>query len=66
MISDLDVFGAYVPPLPAMMLAAWAAVVLLRRGLDHFGLLRRVWHPALFIGATYVLVLCLIVRIVVQ
>jgi len=63
MISDLDVFGAYVPPLPALMLAAWVAVALLRRCLDQFGLLRSVWHPALFIGAAYVLVLSLIVRI---
>ena len=38
----------------------WAADVL-RRLADRFGLLRHVWHPALFVFATYMIVLSSIV-----
>jgi hypothetical protein len=43
------------------MVAAWLVLIALRRGADHFGLLRHVWHPALFVFAVYVSVLsCLV------
>jgi hypothetical protein len=62
--TELDVFGVYVAPMSLMMVAAWLSVVALRRAADRFGLLRHVWHPALFVGATYTIVLSLIVRVV--
>jgi hypothetical protein len=61
--TEVDLFGVYVAPMSLMMAAAWMAVVVLRRVADRFGLMRRVWHPALFVAATYVIVLSLIVRI---
>jgi hypothetical protein len=40
-----------------MMVGAWLVTVALRRVADRFGLLRYVWHPALFVFAMYVIVL---------
>ena len=45
---EVDLFGVYVAPISVMMVAAWIVVIALRRVADHFGLLRHVWHPALF------------------
>jgi hypothetical protein len=61
--TEVDLFGIYVAPMSLMMVVAWVAVVVLRRVADRFGLMRRVWHPALFVAATYIIVLSLIVRI---
>ena len=61
--TEVDVFGVYVAPMSLMMAAAWVAVVVLRRVADRFGLIRRVWHPALFVAATYIIVLSSIVLI---
>ena len=47
-----------------MMLAAWIVLIALRRMANHFGLLRRVWSPALFVLAVYTIVLSSIVLIV--
>jgi hypothetical protein len=47
-----------------MMLAAWLVLIALRRVADHFGLLRHVWHPALFVFASYMIVLSSIVLVV--
>jgi hypothetical protein len=47
-----------------MMLVAWLVLIALRRLANHFGLLRQVWHPALFEFAVYIIVLSSIVRIV--
>jgi hypothetical protein len=47
-----------------MMLAAWLVLIPLRRVANHFGLLRRVWRPALFVLAVYTIVLSSIVLIV--
>lgn len=58
---ELELFGVYVAPISAMMLAAWLATILLRRLATRFGLLRHVWHPALFAFAVYVIVLSSIV-----
>jgi hypothetical protein len=46
-----------------MMVAAWIVLIALRRTADHFGLLRYVWHPALFVSAIYMIVLSSIVLI---
>ena len=61
--TEVDLFGVYVAPMSLMMIVAWLAVVVLRRAADRFGLLRHVWHPSLFVAATYIIVLSLIVRI---
>jgi len=62
--AEVDLFGVYVAPISVMMLAAWLVLIALRRVADHFGLLRHVWHPALFVFACYMIVLSSIVLIV--
>ncbi|HEY2756103.1 MAG TPA: DUF1656 domain-containing protein [Pseudolabrys sp.] len=62
--TELNLFGVYVAPISAMMLAAWVVVVLVRRVADRYGLLRHVWHPSLFVFAVYMIVLSSIVIIV--
>jgi hypothetical protein len=58
---EIDIFGVYVAPIVPMMLAAWAIAAVLRHFADHFGLLRHVWHPVLFLLALYLIVLGAIV-----
>jgi hypothetical protein len=43
------------------MVAAWVATIGLRRSAARFGLLRHVWHPAMFVFAVYMIVLSTIV-----
>jgi hypothetical protein len=59
--AEINLFGVYVAPISVMMVAAWLIVTALRRLADRFGLLRHVWHPALFVFATYMIVLSSIV-----
>ena len=59
--TEIDLFGVYVAPMSVMMVAAWFVLIALRRVADHFGLLRHVWHPALFVFAVYLIVLSSIV-----
>jgi hypothetical protein len=61
---EVNLFGVYVAPISLMMVAAWLVLIALRRVADHFGLLRHVWHPALFVFAVYMSVLSSIVLIV--
>ena len=58
---EVDLFGVYVAPISVMMAAAWLVLIALRRVADHFGLLRHVWHPALFVFAFYMIVLSSVV-----
>ena len=60
-LVEVNLFGVYVAPISVMMIAAWVLVVGLRRIADRFGLLRYVWHPALFMAAIYMIVLSSIV-----
>jgi protein AaeX len=55
--TEIDVFGVYVAPISLMMVAAWFVTVGLRWTATRYGLLRHVWHPALFMFAVYVIVL---------
>ncbi len=55
--TEIDIFGVYVAPMSLMMVAAWLVTIALRRVASHFGLLRNVWHPALFVFAVYMIVL---------
>jgi hypothetical protein len=61
--AEVNVFGVYVAPISLMMVAAWLVLIALRRVADRFGLLRHVWHPALFVFAVYMIVLSSIVLI---
>jgi hypothetical protein len=54
--TDIDLFGVYVAPMSLLMVAAWLVTITLRRVAGHFGLLRYVWHPALFVFAVYMIV----------
>ena len=61
--TEVDLLGVYVPPISLMLVAAWLVVVALRRIAAHVGLLRHVWHPALFVGAIYMIVLSVMVLV---
>ena len=54
---EIDVFGVYVAPISLMLVGAWLITIALRRIVDRSGLLRHVWHPALFTFALYIIVL---------
>jgi protein AaeX len=62
--TEINLFGVYVAPISVIMVAAWVATIGLRRVADRFGLLRYVWHPALFVFAVHVIVLSSMVLLV--
>ena len=64
--TEIDLFGVYVAPISVLMVAAWLVTIALRQVAARFGLLRHVWHPALFVFATYMIVLSSTVLIVVR
>jgi protein AaeX len=55
--AEIDLFGVYVAPISLMMVGAWFVTIALRRVASRFGLLQYVWHSALFVFATYIIVL---------
>ena len=55
--TEIDLFGVYVAPISLMMVGAWLVTIALRRVASRYGLLRYVWHPALFVFAVYIIVL---------
>jgi hypothetical protein len=55
--TDINLFGVYVAPISIMMIEAWLVTSVLRRVAGRWGLLRYVWHPALFVFAVYIIVL---------
>jgi hypothetical protein len=59
--TEINLFGVYVAPMSVMMVVAWVITIGLRRFAARFGLLRHVWHPAVFVFAAYVIVLSSIV-----
>jgi hypothetical protein len=59
--TEINLFGVYVAPISLMMVAAWIVAIALRRIAARFGLLRHLWHPALFVFAVYTIVLSTIV-----
>ena len=60
---ELDLFGVYVAPISVLLVAAWVVTVALRRLAARVGLLRHVWHPALFVLAMYLIALSSMVLI---
>jgi hypothetical protein len=65
-LSEVNLFGVYVAPISVMMVVAWLATIALRRVADRFGLLRHVWHPALFVFAVYMILLSSIVLLITE
>ena len=59
--TEINLFGAYVAPMSLMMVAAWIITIGLRRFAAGLGLLRYLWHPALFVFSVYMIVLSSIV-----
>ena len=55
--TEINLFGVYVAPMSLLLVAAWLVSIALRRIANRFGLLRHVWHPALFEFAVYIIVL---------
>jgi len=55
--TDINLFGVYVAPISIMMIEAWLITMVLSRVAGRWGLLRYVWHPALFVFAVYIIVL---------
>jgi hypothetical protein len=55
--TEVNLFGVYVAPISVMMVAVWFVLIVLRRIAGHFGLLRYVWHPALFVFSVYLILL---------
>jgi protein AaeX len=64
--AEIDLFGVYVAPISVMLVVAWVITIVLRRATARFGLLRHVWHPALFVFSAYMIVLSSIVLAVAQ
>jgi protein AaeX len=54
---EINLLGVYVAPMSILILAAWLATLALLRVAGRFGLLRLVWHPALFVLAIYMIAL---------
>ena len=61
---ELDLFGVYVAPISVLLVMAWVITIALRRVVARFGLLNHVWHPALFVLSTYVMILSAIVLVI--
>jgi hypothetical protein len=55
--TEINLFGVYVAPAAIILSVAALAFAMLRRATDRFGVLRKVWHPALFEMAVYVILL---------
>ena len=55
--AEINLFGVYVAPMSVMLVAAWVIAIVLRRIAARYGLLRHVWHPALFVFAVYMIAL---------
>jgi hypothetical protein len=62
--AEVNLSGVYVAPISLMIVAAWLIMIGLRRVAAHFGLLRYVWHPALFSFAVYIITLSSIVLLI--
>ena len=56
-LAEINMFGVYVAPISLMMAATWLVTIVLRAAAGRFGLLRYVWHPALFSFSVYIVIL---------
>jgi protein AaeX len=46
--TEINLFGVYIAPIWVMMVAVWVVTVGLRRFAARFGVLRHVWHSAVY------------------
>lgn len=60
---EVDLLGVYVAPIVVLMVIAYAIFYPLRRVATRFGWLARVWHPALFEVAVYLIILSTLVLV---
>ena len=56
-LAEINLFGVYVAPISLMLVGTWLLTMALRGVAGRFGLLRYVWHPALFVFSVYVIIL---------
>ena len=61
---EINAFGVYVAPISLLMIAACLVTAASRRVAASFGLLRHVWHPALFVFSVYIIVLSSMVLLI--
>jgi len=61
---EIDLLGVYVAPISLLIIAAWFVTIALRRIADRYGVMRHVWHPALFVFAVYIIVLSSMVFVI--
>ena len=61
---EIDLLGVYVAPISLLIIAAWFVTIALRRVADRYGVMRHVWHPALFVFAVYIIVLSSMVLVI--
>jgi hypothetical protein len=61
MLSEVDLGGIYVAPIVVYGIAAIPLFLVFRWVLGHLGVLRHIWHPALFQLAVYVTLLSLLI-----
>ncbi len=61
---EIDLLGVYVAPISLLIIAAWFVTIGLRRVADRFGVMRHIWHPALFVFAVYIIVLSSMVLVI--
>jgi hypothetical protein len=55
--SEINLFGVYIAPIALLLVVTWVIVIGLRRIAAHYGWLRHVWHPSLFVFSVYLIVL---------
>jgi len=55
--AEIHLFGVYVAPISVLVVVAWLVTIGLRRAASRFGLLRKIWHPSLFVFSVYIIVL---------
>jgi hypothetical protein len=56
-LAEINMFVVYVALISLMMVATWLVTIVLRVAAGQFGLLRYVWHPALFSFSVYITIL---------
>jgi hypothetical protein len=64
MLSEVSIAGVYIPPFLLYIVAATPAFLLLKTIMARTGLLRTVWHPALFEFALSLSIVSLLVLFV--
>lgn len=62
--TEINLFGVYVAPIAVMMVVAWFVTAALRQVANRIGVLRHVWHPALFTFSVYIALLSFWVLII--